>query len=313
MPQAYHPFFVWACILFLLTACEEEFTPPVVANADAIVVEGYIEASEQAVPAYVILTKSFPFFNELTTEDLNNSFVRQANVSVSNGANTVQLTEICLDDIPEELQPQVSAFLGLDADSLGFNLCAYIDINNELVAQEGQSYQLSINTADGQQLSASTTIPYAVPLDSLYFEPPLGEPSDTLAQLFVELPDPIEEVNFYRYFTQIDDGPFDKPFGSVLDDRFFNGQSFHFPLAKAEEAGEDFDQETFGLFKIGTKATIKWMSIDEAHFNFWNTLEFSRANQGPFSSYTRIDHNIEGGIGIWGGIAARYYEKQVEY
>ena len=55
------------------------------------------------------------------------------------------------------------------------------------------------------------------------------------------------------------------------------------------------------------------MSIGEEQFNFWNTLEFSRANQGPFSSYTRIDHNVEGGLGIWGGIAARYYPLTVDY
>ncbi|MBK8777276.1 MAG: hypothetical protein IPO25_07635 [Saprospiraceae bacterium] len=32
---------------------------------------------------------------------------------------------------------------------------------------------------------------------------------------------------------------------------------------------------------------------------FWNTLEFNKGSQGPFSSYTTINSNIIGGLGIW--------------
>ena len=45
----------------------------------------------------------------------------------------------------------------------------------------------------------------------------------------------------------------------------------------------------------------------------WNTLEFSNANQGPFASYTRLESNINGGLGIWGGLSVSYYTRVVEY
>ena len=299
--------------LLTMTSCEEEFTPPVVEGADAIVVEGYIEAGDRPTPPYVVLTKSFPFFSKLSQDDLNNSFVRGAEVVISDGEKEVTLTEICLDEIPDEFKEQVGAFLGISTDSLGFNFCAYIDINSSMPGEEGKTYTLSIKTADNQLLTASTSIPFAIPLDTIFFQPPPGEESDTLAQLIIRLTDPANEANFYRYYTQVDDGPLARPFDSVTDDELFDGQVFEFPLAKAEPFDGDFDQVTFGLFRLETQATIKWMTINEEHFNFWNTLEFSRANQGPFSSYTRIEHNIEGGLGIWGGIAARYYEREVGF
>lgn len=299
-------------LALLLISCEEEFTPPIIEAEDQIVVEGYIEAGDRPTPPYVFITKSFPFFSELSQEQLSNAFVRDAEVTVSDGTQTVTLTELCLEDIPEEFRLQAADLLGLELDSLGFNFCAYFDLSLSMIGEEGKTYDLTVKT-EGKTLRSSTSIPFAVPLDSLYFTPPPGEPNDTLAQLRVILNDPPNEPNFYRYFTQQDDGPFQRPFASVTDDLLFDGQEFELPLAKAEGVDAEFDQETFGLFRLENEVTIKWMTLDEDQFNFWNTLEFSRANQGPFSSYTRVEHNVEGGLGIWAGVAARYYDLVVEY
>jgi hypothetical protein len=311
MIRPFSHWLAWSLLAFVLVACEEEFTPPVVSTENDIVVEGYIEAGDQPTPAYVLLTRSFPFFSELSPEQLEESFVRGAAVTVTNRDRTVNLTELCLDDIPPGFRDQVAAFLGSDPDSIGFNFCVYVDLLGELVGELGETYDLRIETAD-KVLTATTSIPLLTAPDSLWFTPPPGEPNDTLAELRVIFNDP-PGPNFYRYFTAEEDGPFQRPFTSVTDDLLFDGQRFEFVLNNAEVADGDFDPTTFGLFRLNTRARLKWMNIDEAHFNFWNTLEFSRANQGPFSSYTRVDHNIEGGIGIWGGIAAKYYELEVNY
>jgi hypothetical protein len=295
-----------------MLSCEEEFIPEVVNTEDNIVVEGYIEGGDQPSPPYVILTRSLPFFSELSTEQFNTLFIHDAEVRVSDGEQTVNLTEICLDEIPPEFKDQVGAFLGISLDSVAINLCVYVDLTFSMLGQEGKNYDLRIETAD-KILTATTRIPEAIPLDSLYFLPPPGKPNDTLAQLRVFLDDPAATTDFYRYFTREGEEGLQRPFDSVTDDSFFDGQYFEFPLTKAEPFGGNFDQETFGLFRIGEDVTIKWMTIDEEQFNFWNTLEFSRTNQGPFSSYTRISHNINGGLGVWGGIAAKYYNLIVEY
>ena len=98
------------------------------------------------------------------------------------------------------------------------------------------------------------------------------------------------------------------PFSSVIDDRFFDGKEFEFPLTKAEPLNEDIDPAEYGYFAVGDTVTLKWSTIDQEHFDFWNTLEFNRVNQGPFSSYTKVDFNIEGGIGIWGGYSSSFYK-----
>lgn len=299
-------------LAFVTFSCEEEFTPPVIDAEDQIVVEGYIEGGERPTPPYVLLTRSFPFFSKLSQEDLNNAFIRDAEITVYDGEQTVTLTELCLNDLPEEFRDQAAALLGVSIDSLGFNFCVYLDLSLQMLGEEGKTYELTVKTGD-KIITASTTIPFAVPLDSIYFVPPPGEPNDTLAQLRIILNDPPGVPNYYRYFTREGDGAYLRPFTSVTDDLLFEGQRFELPLSKGEAANTEFDQATYGLFRLGAEASIKWITLDEAQFNFWNTLEFSRANQGPFSSYTRIQHNVEGGLGVWGGIAARYYDIIVEY
>ena len=294
------------------TACEEEFIPEPINGAEQIVVEGYIEGGDRSTPPYVIVSRSFPFFSELSPDQLSESFIRDAEVTVSDGDQTIPLTLVCLADLPEEIRNQVGNVLGVNVDSVGFDLCAYVDVSFSMMGEEGKTYDLEVKVGD-EVLTATTMIPEMVPLDSLWFEQPPGEPSEIYAQLHVFLDDPADRANFYRYFTQEGNEPLAAPFGSVTDDRIFNGQEFEFIMPKATnfEDGE-FDQESFGLFTQGEEATIKWMCIDEGHFNFWNTLEAAVSNQGPFSGYTRISHTINGGLGIWGGIAARYYTLPVE-
>lgn len=297
-------------LAFALLACEEEFIPVGSNQAPDLVVEGYIEAGEQALPPYVILTKSVPFFQEFNAEDLANTFVHDAVITVSDGEKQVQLTELCLNELSAEQKALAAALFGFDPDSVGFNFCIYLDLSFSMIGEEGKSYTLQVE-AEGKTLSAVTSIPRHVPLDSIRFEEAPGLPNDTLAQLICYYQDPAMEANFYRYQVGINQGALLNPISSVTDDRFFEGQYISFPLAKPENTTEDIDLETFGLYTVGDTISLKWWNLDEAHFNFWNTLEFNATNQGPFSSYTLIESNINGGLGIWGGLSASYYERIV--
>ncbi|MCB9080380.1 MAG: DUF4249 domain-containing protein [Lewinellaceae bacterium] len=294
-------------VVAALVGCEKEFIPDEIVAEAQIVVEGYIESGAQATPPYVILTRSVPFFSELDSNQFNDLFVHGATVDVNDGERTLRLTEVCLRDLPPELQREAARVFGFSADTIGFDFCVYTDPTFGMLGQEGRIYTLRID-AEGQLLQATTTIPRHVGLDSLRFSAPPGEPNDTLVQLRCFLNDPPGMRNYYRYQTRINDGPLLTPFGSVTDDLLFDGQSFAFPLPKAEARGADIDIKTFGLYRLGDTVTIKWMNLDKAHFDFWNTVEFNAANQGPFSSYTRVSSNIQGGLGIWGGLSASYYE-----
>jgi len=293
------------------TACEEEFIPEISTDPEDIVVEGFIEGGEQPTPPYVILTKSLPFFSEINNDEFNNLFVHDAIVTVTEGSNTATLSEICLDALTPEQQILVGSLFGIDTDSIAVNFCVYIDLGFSMMGAIGKSYDLKIEV-ENKTITARTTIPEHVPLDSLTFVKPAGEVSDGLREMLCYIQDDPDLTSYYRYFTQVDDGPLTPGFNSVFDDLFFNGQAFDFPLSKGEPRTAEFDPETFGLYNVGETATLKWCNIDDEHYRFWETLEFNASNQGPFSNYTRVDSNVEGGLGIWGGYSVSSYTAPVE-
>ncbi len=304
-------FLLFVAVLF--TSCEEEFIPDIVEAEPDIVVEGYIEAGENANPPFVILTRSVPFFSEINTDEFNNLFVRDAIVTITEGDNEYELTEFCLDELTPEQQAQAAELFGLNPDSLEANFCVYLDFSFSLMGEVGKTYDLKIE-AEGKTLTSSTTIPQHVPIDSLFLVDAPGVPNDTLRQMNAFIDDPAGAPNYYRYFSGVNDGPILPGFNSIVDDAFFDGLYFEFVLPKSEvnDPNVDIDPNTFGLYTVGDTATIKWCTVDKAHFDFWNTLEFNAANQGPFSSYTRIESNINGGLGIWGGYSVSYYTRVVD-
>jgi hypothetical protein len=317
MTKHYHIFKVYlVSIIFVLglclltTSCQEEFFIEESITANQYVVEGYVEAGEGTLPSYVLITQSVPFFDELNPDEFASLFIDNASVAVNDGDQTVQFTKICSDAVPDgPIKDELAMTLGVDFDSIDVDICIYIDLADELIREEGRSYDLTINIGN-DQLTATTTIPELVRLDSFSFEEVPGEVIDTLAQLFANIADP-EGQTFYRYFTDDDNGTLNTAFSSVTDDSTFDGQDFRFPIIQADATDVDFG--TYGFFNVGDTITFKWTTIDAAHFKFWDTFEFSLNGQGsPFTSYTRIAGNVEGGFGIWGGYAVQFEELVVD-
>ncbi len=296
-------------------SCEEEFIPDITTDPQDIVVEGYIEAGDLELPPYVFLTRSQPFFSEIDLGNLDDFFVHDAIVNVSNGSESVSLEEICWDNLDSNSQTLVRELLeqsGIGGiDSIPGNFCVYIDLGFGMIGELGKTYDLSIEVED-KMITASTTLQNRVSLDSFQFILPEGNLPDTLRELRVVFNDPLNEINYYRYFTAINDERFIPGFNSVADDALFDGQTFEFPLPKGESRNSTSGPTAFGLYVVGDSVSVKWTTIDQANFNFWNTLEFNAINQGPFSTYTRVESNVDGGIGIWGGYASFYYNLIVE-
>jgi hypothetical protein len=295
-----------------LASCEQEYIPINTGQGAKYVVEGYVEAGENAFIPYVILTKSFDFYGTYDPEDFTNAYVHDADVRVSDGTIEVQFPEVCFSDLDSMTRQEIAEKFGFNADSLAVDICVYIDLLNQLKPQFGKTYNLNIHVVN-DVITASTTIPEPVNIDSLHFAPPPGDPNDTLAQLRCFISDPAGIRNFYRYFCATNNGALETAYSSVTEDLFFDGKSFEFQLFNPATDNGDVEPGEFGLYFVGDTITVKWCNLDEAHFNFWNTLEFNNNNEGPFSSYTRLDSNIEGGLGIWGGYSVSYYKLPVEY
>jgi len=295
-------------ILFIigLASCEEVVTPPDLNHPPSLVVEAYIESSASgSTPVYAILTESYSFSDTIGLNTIESKFVKGATVFVAYGSDSIQLQQLCLSDLPEPVRVEVLKSLGYSIDSVTIDFCIYADLQNLIDPERQKEYRFHAY-AGSRYAHASVIIPDYVPLDSIWFEKAPGNPPDSFVQMFCYIKDPPIN-NFYRYFTQVSNSRFVAGVSSVVDDAFFNGQEFKFTLNRALGANEEFD-ETTGLWKLGDTVAVKWCLIDQSQYDFWNTLEVSKQRQGPFSSYIRINGNVDGALGVWAGSSCEIYK-----
>lgn len=308
-------------LITLLVACEKEWTDmPTTFDGPELVVEGYLEYADSAMPPYIILTESTEYLDTIGLSRLNGLFVHDATVWITDGQDTATLTEFCWEDIAA-LDPAVRdgilASFGIsNPDSLGdLNWCVYVDLAaffgaSPLTIREGATYRLHVQTTDGRSVSAETTIPQKVQLDSVWYtDHPDFPNNDSLVQMQIAFQDPGGISNYYRVFTKRNRAAM-LPQGfqaSVSDDNIVDGQEVEFFISRGQTANEPFDQETFGYFWRGDTVVIRFATLDYAHFRFWQTTEYNTGAQGPFGNYVRIESNIEGGLGIFGGISYTDY------
>lgn len=299
--------YVFLSFYLLLTSCQEAFVPDFADEEPTIVVEGYIQSGEGTLPTYVVLSKTYPLF-QTGTPTGPQVYLGGAIINVKNNGIVYPLSEICTKNLDPALKEQLFGFFGIDSLLSGLDLCFYVDLNQSIQPQEGEIYDLQI-IFEGKELTARTTIPEFVPIDSLKIYDQFG--IEGFRSMNAYLTDPLGP-NFYRLKASVNGSPYSADFSSVTDDKIFDGQAFDFPISKPVDRSMDFDPNTAGLFAVGDSVSLEWQLLDKNHFDFWNTLEFARGNQGPFSTYSRATTNIEGGIGVWGGSAVKYYNRLIE-
>ena len=89
--------YLFIALVILFAGCEQIITLDLPDVEEQIIVEGSIETG---LPPIVILTRYIGFYGATDLEALQNLYVRDATVTVSNGETSVELLEICLNDIP---------------------------------------------------------------------------------------------------------------------------------------------------------------------------------------------------------------------
>lgn len=278
-----------AGLVFLLAGCEKEIHVDLPESEKKVVVEGVIE---QGKHPYVLLTRSSPYFAPIS-DFTNNLFITDATVIISDG--------IITDTMEGQLATDIYT---------PYPVFAY---RTDLITGEiGGTYTLTV-LADGRVLTATTTIPTPVPLDSLWFREELGTDDDSLGYVWAHLTDPDTIGNNYRWYSQILGRqsrllPND---GSVFNDKFINGQSFDFAYDPSSDPLEPQDPNALPLFyfNAGDTVVVKFCTIDFDTYTYLYTLENIRfANGNPFAAPASVLTNIkgEGGLGGWCGYGATY-------
>lgn len=278
-------------LTLIITSCEKTVSFNLDESVPKLVVEATIENNQ---PPVVVLSKSLDYFSEISPALLAGSFVRNAEVFVSNGVLTHKLMEYAI--------------------PLGNGYTFYYYTNDSsnssgaFTGETGKQYSLRI-AWEGKEYTSTTTIPYITKrIDSLFWkQAPANNDSDKVA-LMVKATDPPGYGDYIRYFTKRNSEPFYPPINSAFDDQVIDGTTYEVEVERGVDRNTNLD-EGYSFFDKGDTVTFKLCNIDKATFDFWRTMEFSYSSIGnPFSSPTRVLGNISNGaLGYFGGYAAQFH------
>lgn len=282
--------------LVLLSSCSEDINLTVAAGPPKIVIEGNIENGKFAE---VIITRNSPLTQAV---NFQNILVTNAKAWVSYGG------------ITDTLRFGVDTFASIPFNYKG----------NTIVGLVGESYNLTV-VVDGKTYTATTTIPYPIKLDSVWWK--AQPPHDTLGFSWAHFSEPAGLGNSYMWFAKrplkhttfqgqpiILNRRFVSPGGGAFNDQFVDGKSFDFAYDRPYDPTEanyvkDEPKEERGFYKPTDTIYIKFCSIDYHTYQFYSTLDQALQNNGnPFAAPVSILSNIkgDGALGIWAGFGASY-------
>lgn len=275
--------------LIILCSCEKNIDFNLKESEPLLTVDAQIENNRAPV---VILTKSFSYYQKIDPALLAGSFVRNAEVYMSNGTFTHRLKEY---SIP--LVPGIAAYY------------YSTDSSNMATAFEGElnrSYTLRI-VAEGKEYLADTDIPASVNYpDSVWFKVAPQNPDTNKRVLYIKASDPAGRGNYVRYFTKKNNQTF-LPGENVFDDQVIDGSTYQIQLPQGIDRNNPVKEDS-SFFNKGDTVTLKFCAINKASYAFWNSWEFAYQSIGnPFAQPNKVTGNISNGaLGIFCGYAAGY-------
>ncbi len=281
--------FLLISTIFFFPSCEKNIDFNLKNADDVVVVDAQIENGQ--VPT-VILTKSFDYFSTISPQILASSFVRNAEVTISNGTVTHKLKEY-----PVLFFGYVGYYYSIDSSNLA----------TAFIGQFNKQYTLTIK-AEGKEYTAKTNIPLLTKYpDSLWFKrAPLNADSNKRV-LMTKTTDPKGLGNYIRYFTKKNRGNFLPGENSVFDDAVIDGTTYEIQVDPGIDRNNRISADS-NFFRRGDTVTIKLCNIDKATYTFWNTWEFAQQSIGnPFSQPNKVIGNINNGaLGAFCGYAVWY-------
>jgi hypothetical protein len=303
---------VIVCVAFLVAACEKEIKINIPGYEEQLVIDGYIETNQ---PPLVILSKSKDIYAPTDLDSFLNGFVSGAVVTVSDGTTTIQLEEICTDNLPPGTEILASEIFGVPVDEVdNYHLCAYTTFNPAMFGQVGKVYTLTV-TYDEKTYTSKTHIGEPTPFDSVYWKPAEGYPN--YGYSYVTLTDPPALGDAYMWqVKRINNNPdgtdmdafFMKTYAPVFNDEFFNGKTFDFWYENPMSFGDEIEEVYKGYYKLGDTVVIKFSKMDRYVYEFYEKKYVQMSSGGsPFASPSNMPTNIVGGaLGVWAGFSTHF-------
>lgn len=259
-----------------------------------LVVDGQIETNGYP---FVVLTKSIGYFSKVDFKTLQNTFVHNADITVTDGTTTIKLKEYAVDTGANG--SSLFSFYSIDtsdATSLSFR------------GQAEKYYSIKI-VADGKTYTSTTKIPSVKGVDSIWFsQPGKVENTPTAVVMYARYSDPDTLGNYVRYFTKRNSELFLTAFSSTFNDEIVNGTTLDsLMLTAGYNRTKEPNFDSLGFFFVGDTVSLKWSAIDKASYQFFSTLEYATGAVGnPFASPVNVTSNIQGNaLGAWVGYGSQ--------
>jgi hypothetical protein len=261
--------------------CEKEVDLNIPVPSPRLVVEGWIENGKAAE---VILSQSAPYFSTIDSSNIRDFAVTHAKVTLLCEGDREILT----------LTPNKAYFP------------PYVYKSVRIKGETGREYSLEI-ILDGDTITCTTRIPEPVKADSVWFQ---SDPRKTgQGRIWIRATDPVSMTNFYRilYKRKGKDGRYLPGNFSTFSDILFNGRTIEMGFLRGYSSLLTSDEENY--FVTGDTVSVKFSSIDEEEFNFWNGYQNAvLAAANPLASgNVHMHSNVNGGLGIWTGYGSTYY------
>lgn len=312
--------------LLILVSCQEEITLDLPQIEQKLVVEGVIESN---FPPYVIFSRNQGYFDPINEETYNNIFV--------NDIDTAKIWY--LNENGEKETRLLQQIEGLDSIATIYSVTDYNFLssaeNTYEFSKEGRKYFLEVKW-NNQIISAETFIPVSTKLDCVWVEKNENADKDFKCDIRAIYSDPAETQNNIlirskriQYFER------DSIIGEVIKDKdprfllidagqdvLINGESFETYFPKPKKDGfpnGTYDSERFKVFiDNGIEDSvllphdivlIKFCQIDQLSLKFWRGVTRQAATNGnPFAEPMNLVSNIVGGLGVFTGYGAFYYQ-----
>ena len=304
--------FLPLAVILLFTSCEKDITVDLPQVPQQLVVDGHIEQGQRP---FVVITRTQGYFAPTDINSISNMFVNGAVVTVTSDGVVWNLTQVCGSALEPASLADAATATGFSPALLSLgNFCVYTTTAPGDTGVIGRTYRLDIS-AEGKTLSAVSTLPNPVPLDSVWFKLALlTAGDDSLGSAWARITDPDTIGNGYRWMAQrinhrangaIKDPYYISPLGSTYNDKYINGLTFDF----TENRGQQFfagnaedDNAEKGYFKVGDTIAVKALSIGRKEYDFYSSYDTNVGALGDlFSTPANVMSNITGGLGIWAG------------
>lgn len=278
---------LYILLVFVFISCAKEITIDQPFYESKIVVDGYIETGRAA---NIHLTYSSPFLTHYDSVSIFESFINHAKITIESSDGKTEILTLSRD---KKLFPP------------------FYYRGRRIIGEEGLSYNIKVEV-DGKVLTASTSIPKTI--QGLETSLELMNDSTGFLKFRINKEFDNKIYLFPRIRSLMSDKNFHTTYHGVYESEYQEDSDVWHTIYRIDEnrfhslLGEKSVYDSYPKYQYDVNDTILLLvgTVDETSYKVLKSLHYDLSqSENPFSfNGSKVETNINGGIGRWTGIAA---------